>query len=505
VGGLLLALIVIGTYLGFTKDVPYLNEPYEIKAAFRDTSGMRPDSPVRIAGVEVGKVRKVEHTKPGAQTAVVTISVHDRGRPIHKDARAEIRSRIFLEGNFFVDLQPGTPGTGEMPDGATIPVTRTGNPVQLHQVLSILRRDVRSKVKGTFTELGGAQEAGAGRAFNEALDPQAGAFRWSAVVSEALLGEKPGDLSRAIRDSGTVFGAIDRNPERLRTLVQDFNRTFAALAASEGDLRESVRELPGTLRVAMPALADLNAAFPSVRRFAAAARPGVRSTGPAARAAVPLVRELRGLVGPEELRGLAADLRAATPPATQLARDTVPLLGELRTLSSCVSTTLVPAANQTVPDKAFPASGPVYQEAAKTLPGLAGESRSFDANGPWFKVLGQGGTETFDLGNGLFGTALEPTQGVNPPPDRSMPPFRPEVPCETQEPPNLDTKPGLPPKKVDTNPESDLVQNRIEEAREVASALLQLELAKEGSDTNVVDKNLTSDLLESLGKRKRKK
>src|SRR3712207_9190258 len=39
------------------------------------------------------------------------------------------------------------------------------------------------------------------------------------------------------------------------------------------------------------------------------------------------------------------------------------------------------------PDAAFPANGPVFQSAVKWLPAIAGESRSFDANGMWFKVL----------------------------------------------------------------------------------------------------------------------
>ena len=61
-------------------------------------------------------------------------------------------------------------------------------------------------------------------------------------------------------------------------------------------------------------------------------------------------------------------------------------------------------------------TGPVYQDFAKFLPGLAGESRSFDANGQYFKVLGAGGAETLNLGNGLFGTVAEPIVGINPPP-----------------------------------------------------------------------------------------
>ena len=37
------------------------------------------------------------------------MDINKNGLPIHADATAEIRPRIFLEGNFYVDLLPGTP------------------------------------------------------------------------------------------------------------------------------------------------------------------------------------------------------------------------------------------------------------------------------------------------------------------------------------------------------------------------------------------------------------
>ena len=42
-----------------------------------------------------------------------------------------------------------------------------------------------------------------------------------------------------------------------------------------------------------------------------------------------------------------------------------------------------------------------------------------------------------EAGNGMFAQALFPILGTNPPRPASMPPLRPDVPCETQEPPNL--------------------------------------------------------------------
>ncbi|HTX30674.1 MAG TPA: hypothetical protein VMD09_04770, partial [Solirubrobacteraceae bacterium] len=83
----------------------------------------------------------------------------------------------------------------------------------------------------------------------------------------------------------------------------------------------------------------------------------------------------------------------------------------------------------------FPAR-PVYVEAVDFLPGLAGESRDFDANGPYIRILGTGGTLTYSASPGLVGQSLEPLQGEQPqpPPGGKAPPLEPDVPCETQQP-----------------------------------------------------------------------
>jgi phospholipid/cholesterol/gamma-HCH transport system substrate-binding protein len=57
----LIALAVIGVlvFLGWTKDIPF-TQPYEVNAVFQSANSIRPGSPVRIAGVDVGKVKSVE-------------------------------------------------------------------------------------------------------------------------------------------------------------------------------------------------------------------------------------------------------------------------------------------------------------------------------------------------------------------------------------------------------------------------------------------------------------
>jgi phospholipid/cholesterol/gamma-HCH transport system substrate-binding protein len=499
VGATLLVLALIVTYLAFAKDVPFVDEPYEIKAAFRDTAGIQAHSPVRIAGVEVGEVTRVEHTRPGAQSATVTLAIRDTGRPVHGDASARIRPRIFLEGNFFVDLSPGSAGAGELHEGATIPAARTATPVQFDQVLRALKSDTRNDLRTVFREVGTAQDAGGARAFNESLRFQPAAYKFSAIVSQALLGKRPGDLGDWVRDQGVVSGAIDAQPARLRALVADFDATARALADRESALRTAVGELPRTLRAASPALDGLEAAFPDVRRFARGARPGIRSLGPTVDATLPLVTQLRGLVREDELRSLARRLRSATPPLASVATTAPDVLSQLRLLASCANEVLVPFGNDKLVDEAFPTHGPIYQEFPKFLPGLAGESRSFDANGPWFKVQASAGAETLNLGNGIFGSVIEPIVGNNPPPVRERPPLRPDVACETQQQPDLRSIPRGPPRGVASA--GAAARARGEKAAASASAILRRQLQRQGSAMRVAKRPATLADLRALAHR----
>src|SRR5215203_624593 len=92
-----LALVVLGlfAYFGFSKANPFAN-PYEFEAVFNDVNNLKPKSPVRIAGVDVGKVVKVEPVEDGRGAAQVTMQVNDKGLPIKEDAEVKIRPRIFL-------------------------------------------------------------------------------------------------------------------------------------------------------------------------------------------------------------------------------------------------------------------------------------------------------------------------------------------------------------------------------------------------------------------------
>jgi hypothetical protein len=226
-------------------------------------------------------------------------------------------------------------------------------------------------------------------------------------------------------------------------LVVDFDTTAAAFAARDQQLSAAVAELPRTLRAGMPALAALNRSFPAVRGLIRAARPAVRSSGPAIDAAMPFVRQARGLVSKPELRGLSHDLRPLVPSLTQLNERSTPLYGQVSEASNCQNDVILPWSQDKIEDKTFPAKGPVYQEATKPLVGLAGESRSGDANGQWFRVMLTTPKFAYPFGTDKYFLTGQPLQGVNPPAPKNhqRPPLRADVPCETQEPPDLRTIP----------------------------------------------------------------
>jgi phospholipid/cholesterol/gamma-HCH transport system substrate-binding protein len=494
-----LAIVIPLLFLGFTKKVPFAHH-YEIKAAFASANNIKTGSPVRIAGVEVGKVTKVTRTEKTGDAAIVTMRVGKAGQPVHDDARAKIRPRIFLEGNFFVDLEPGTPTAPEMKDGQTIPINQTSTPVQFDQVLTALQSDTREDLKTLLDQYGKALSKGGAKAFNRSIPYWKPAYRDTAIVNEASLGETEHDLSGYIANAGATAAALDRNSGQLKSLITDFNTTAAAFAREDDNLRASLQELPNTLHAAMPALASLNASFPPLRAFAQDLRPGVRSSGPALDASIPLVRQLRGLVSEDELRGLTADLKPAVPALAQLARQSIPLAQQGRLFASCQNETVLPWSRDKVGDENFKPSGPVYEETAKAFPGLAGESRSGDANGQWFRVLAAGGTNLVTLAPGQFATTAFPIIGANPPKQVVRPPLNQNVPCETQQPPDLDSKQAAPPPqhKVDTS--TALFKSRYAYARSKALEWLtkQLRLEDLTKQLKVSDKDATQQLIDQV-------
>ncbi len=469
IGLIAVVLTLIGFYLAFTKSIPFAGHGYQLKAVVGDAQNIRAKSPVRISGVDVGEVSDVQHLTDangkGQDASIVTMDLKDTALPIRQDATLQLRPRLFLEGNLFVDLHPGSPGAPELSSGSMIPETQTSSSVQFDQVLTSLQAPVREDLQVFLKEFGGALDKyGGAKGLQESFRTSPPAYEYTSQVNQALLGTQPGDLAGFVSNLDVVARELNANSSDLQGLITNFNTVSGDFAAHQASLRDAIVELPRALAVGRPALFKLNQDFPALRAFAREALPGVKSANSALDYANPWIGQLRQLISERELRGLVEDLRPTVPDLAALSNDSLPFLEQVRALSSCFNNVVIPWSNTRIPNAdSDPAAGTVFQETAYGLSGVAGESRSGDANGQEFRVLGGGG------GNSIapFSTpdAAAPLTGVTPfgflgsqPAKQSSAktPFRPDVPCETQDPPDLRSEIGPAPasKATDKSPVS---------------------------------------------------
>jgi ABC-type transporter Mla subunit MlaD len=388
------------------------------------------------------------------------MEINKNGLPIHEDATAKIRPRIFLEGNFFVDLQPGTPRSPKLSSGDTIKITQTSYPVQLDQVLTALQAPSREDLQGILAELNLAlntkptpqQDADAAvstrgltgaEALNKSYVDGGRALKSTAVVNDALLGTEPDrDLSRLIAGTGETTAALVVHEAQLKDLITNFNTTMGALASESGNLQQSVALLAPTLAVANRALSSLNAAFPPTRAFAREILPGVRETPATINASFPWIAQTRKLVSPSELGGLVKELSPATRDLARLTNSAIQLLPETTLTSRCARQVLLPTGDVVIKDE-FETGVENYKEFMYGLVGLAGEGQNFDGNGMYVRFQPGGGTQTVSLGSAssssgqLFGNNVAVPLGNRPFYPGKRPPYKPDVPCYTNKLPNL--------------------------------------------------------------------
>lgn len=459
-GLLAIVIIAIAVYFSFAKNIPFTG-PFQLKAVFSNAETIRVHSPVRMAGVEVGQVVKVQPAKGNSRATEVTLELKDTALPIHKDARMKIRPRTFLEGNYFVDLSPGEPNSPTVGDGDTIPATQTASPVLLQDVLDVFksntREDLQKLLEGFGGALGGKPLPGeddnqdtdlrgltAGQTLNRALVYSPGALRGTAIVNQALLGTRPRDASKLVASLELVAAALDSREEQLKDLITNSNVVTGVLADDQQDLRETVRLLPGVLEAAAPTFDSLNAAFPPTRALARELLPGVRELGPTIQVAFPWIAQTRKLVSPAELQGLVQDLRRAVPSLAKTTRASFQLLPQVNLVDRCALDVVLPTGERVINDPPFTSGIANYKEFFQSLVGLAGEGSGFDGNSYYTRVFSGGGAlpvQTSPLPGTptAFGNAVLQPLGSRPARPSKPPPYNSSVACYRNVPPDLDS------------------------------------------------------------------
>ncbi len=104
----------------------------EYKAVFSTASELKKGDDVRVAGVSVGEVKKVEIYQ--RNDALVTFKMRD-DVPVSTASHAEIRF-LNLVGARYMSVTQGTPGAPRLPKGATIPISDTTPALNLTELFN---------------------------------------------------------------------------------------------------------------------------------------------------------------------------------------------------------------------------------------------------------------------------------------------------------------------------------------------------------------------------------
>jgi virulence factor Mce-like protein len=305
--GLLLFL-----WLSFGGAIPLKPKRYELKVNFPEATTLAQVADVRISGVKVGTVTQKELNK-GAQATKVTLEIDPKFAPIAKDSRAILRQKTLL-GETYVELTPGHKKLGTLKDGAQLANSHVEPTVELDEILRIFAPKTKAAFRQWVAESAATIKNGGGQDLNYALG-NLGQFAQDGAGVLQVLDNQHLALKSVIRNTGTVFAALNQRYGQLHDLIVNSNRTFSATAAVREALARTFEIFPTFLDESRTTLARLE-------RFAINTHPLVNELKPVADDLGPTITDLSKLAPDLEtlFRRLRPVIKAAPRDLPQAAR-----------------------------------------------------------------------------------------------------------------------------------------------------------------------------------------
>jgi virulence factor Mce-like protein len=279
------AALLLFLWTAFGGTLPLKPESYRFKAAFPEASLLVKEADVRLAGVNVGKV-KAKELGDGGRTTIVEIEIDHRFAPIGRDSRAILRQKSLL-GETYVEITPGSPKAKPLDDGGTLARANVDGTVELDEIFQTFDPETRDAFQEWLHEAGIVTSGRFARDFSDSLGNAAPFFEGGADLLRPLA-EHEVALRRLVRDSGRVFDAISREDGQLRGLITGGEATFGALASRDDALAETFQVFPTFLRETRSTVRRLEA-------FARNTDPLVRDLREPARDLAPTLRDLGDL------------------------------------------------------------------------------------------------------------------------------------------------------------------------------------------------------------------
>jgi len=315
--GLLLFL-----WLAFGGAIPLKPQGYRFQASFAEATQLAVEADVRISGVPVGRVKAVE-PNPRTGRSLATIELRSEYAPLPADSRAVLRQKTLL-GETYVELTPGNPRSGTVPEGGLLRRTQVSETVELDEIFRAFDPETRRAFQ-TWMQTQAQAVRGRGIDINDTLgnlDP----FAQDTTRLLRVLNGQELAVRQVVRNTGQVFDALSERRGQLQGLIRNANRVFETTAERDDRLREIFTILPTFNREATITVRRLT-------RFSVETNPLINQLRPAARELSPTFRDL-ALLAPD-LRALFRDLdplitasRTGLPAVERFLDDLRPALGE---------------------------------------------------------------------------------------------------------------------------------------------------------------------------------
>jgi phospholipid/cholesterol/gamma-HCH transport system substrate-binding protein len=322
--GLAVLGLAVAVYILTQQDLRFplvQDSPKRIKIELANAQAVQPGQgqTVRVAGVEVGRIGKVQ-LEDGV--AVVELEIErEYENLIRRDASALLRPKTALK-DMFVEVDPGR--GKPVPEGGRITVANSLPDIDPDEIYSALDSDTRPYLKLLV--------AGAGKGLDGRGEDLREVFRRFEPIHKDLArvtrasARRRDALKRLIHDYGLLTTEVGRHPAEIRRLVTASGSVFDALAEEESSISAAVAALPGSLRASERALANVREFAPVLRSSLESLREPIRKLDETNEAVIPFLRETEPIIRDEirpfvraarpwtdDLRLAARDLSQATP------------------------------------------------------------------------------------------------------------------------------------------------------------------------------------------------
>ncbi len=225
---------------------------YPIYVDFSDVADLSKNSPVKLAGVEVGQVSDI---KLEGGVARVTASIR-RGIPVYKDAQFEVGSTGVI-GSKYLQIDQGHPDAGILPAGAEV---KGMSPLSIEKQLT----DALSGVKSLISELDAKGPDGR-TLIGNLRDTVANVRDLTANLDDLVATDKP-HLDKAMARADDITAKMD-------TLLAQTNDVMASLNSNKGAVGALLHDpkvkadVTNTLDSVQKAAANVNDVISRINQF----------------------------------------------------------------------------------------------------------------------------------------------------------------------------------------------------------------------------------------------